>query len=68
MKTESSLITSRNSSIQRAIRLSEKLTAVLYASQDGDLAITMPQARALMAELEQRVHEFNAYDNALTTV
>lgn len=69
MKTESTLTSSRDAALKAAIKKCQTLLTKLSVMQDipttyGEF---MPSVRANLAELNQRVHEFNAYSNALLT-
>lgn len=56
--------------IKKANKLSADLVQHTYQLLKGDAdeaAKIMPKVRAKLAELNQRMHEFNAYSNCLTT-
>jgi len=68
MKTEKQLRTSAASACKKSISLAIGLAKDMNEiGTGGDPKKIMPSVRAQLAELNQRVHEFNAYDNSLTT-
>lgn len=68
MKSSLSLIRSRGASITKAERKAEIIKRELLAiKSDGSFELHMPKIRAALAELNQRVHEANAFNNSLTT-
>jgi hypothetical protein len=68
MKTQQSLERSIRSSIKKAILLCGEIQAELLRMEvSHDTALHMPVVRKELAELNQRIHEYNAYQNTLTT-
>lgn len=68
MKDQKSLQSSANASIQKAMNSAEDLFFLLQDIKNKKKdKKSMPKVRALLNELNQRVHEFNAYTNALET-
>lgn len=68
MKTETSTKRAANSALKKAIKSTASLHALLSNMGRSDFPEEgMPKARALVSEISQRVHEFNAYNNVITT-
>lgn len=69
MKTNRSLSKSVTASLRTAMCASAQIDVILTEIKRGGYTLQekMPKLRALLAELNQRVHEMNAYHNALTT-
>lgn len=70
MKTKENLAKSAAAALQQARRCAaqvERLAISLDSATPEYVSSTMPTLRAQLAELNQRVHEFNAYHNALHT-
>lgn len=69
MKSETSLRSAQDGALKQALEASDELSQTLDILWHDTKAAghQMPTVRALLAELNQRVHEFNAYHNALTT-
>lgn len=69
MKTEHSLSKSARSRLKQAINELEIMSSDLQSISLGflDPQQGMPGIRARLALITQCVHEFNAYNNALTT-
>lgn len=65
MKTQYDTEQAALGAIRQAIKKASQLTDVLFNLRDDRTknAETMPKVRAILAELNQRVHEFNAYNN-----
>lgn len=69
MKTPESLQQSMDGCIRSAKALNERIWRDLEAIRMGaDPKKFLPRLRKNSAEMEQRVHEFSAYSNALHTV
>lgn len=70
MKSESSLSKSADAAISRAIEevecLADDLNTIYLADAKVFKAV-MPRIRARLALATQRIHEYNAYQNALET-
>jgi hypothetical protein len=72
MKNEESLSKSANAALVKAQRLNVRIGARLEVLRKlkpdkGGYGDEMTKLRMDLAELNQRVHEYNAYINALTT-
>lgn len=68
MKTEFTTLKSAEGAQHTAIKKADELATLLTAiSNHGQVQEKMPKVRAVLAELNQRVHEFNAYVNVLET-
>jgi len=69
MQTEEQLLKAAKAALKQAVEITSELR-VAYASM---LTASVPprskmaKIRKLLAELNQRTHEFNAYHNAATT-
>lgn len=68
MKTQKSLTAARDAALDKAYYL---CLCIKYGIErleaDHDTAVHMPEIRRELAELNQRVHEYNAFHNTLTT-
>lgn len=68
MKTKQSLSKSARHRLLDAISHAAQIDLLLTEIKEGaDVAEQMPKIRAKLPLLNQAVHEFNAYHNALTT-
>jgi len=69
MKTQESLSKSADAALMQALRASVSLQKYLEHLSNAPWSTPemFPKVRTHLAELNQRVHEFNAYHNALTT-
>jgi len=71
MKTEKSLSKSADAAIKQTIKEAELFLDDLYdcqfANNQKELGESMPRARDRLSIITQRLHEFNAYKNALET-
>jgi len=70
MKTSKSLTASRDAAIKGALAAADFIYTNLSAwkeRQDRGLKTKMPSIRSALADLNQRIHEANAYDNSLNT-
>lgn len=73
MKTYQSTSKCANASMKQAIKVSKHLTMLLDSLNQtiqfssAKVPILMPKIRKELAELNQRVHEANAYYNVLDT-
>ncbi len=67
MKSQMSLKASSDAALDRALRKCQELEVAIIALHGDTPQKRMPRVRAILAELTQRVHEHNAYRNALET-
>jgi len=68
MKTQESLSKSAEAALKQALKSTESTHLLLLRIKNGaDPDVVITSIRLSLAELNQRVHEFNAYHNALTT-
>lgn len=66
MKNENQIRTSRDAALKQAKNCSLNVRDCLDILKKGKCpADVMPELRLQLAELNQRVHEFNAYHNCL---
>jgi hypothetical protein len=66
MKSEYSIQKSSDAALAKAIKDAKQLHDLLLNAQ-FDPGTKMPKIRALLNDINQRVHEFNAYCNVLIT-
>lgn len=68
MKTKKSIVASADASLKTSRKKCRELLACLEDIEAGaTIQDKMPKVRAVLSELTQRIHEFNAYNNAAET-
>lgn len=67
MKTQKDLEKSASASIKRSQAICRELSIKLERVKDLPKQDLLPEIRTLLAELNQRIHEYNAYTNVLET-
>lgn len=68
MKSKKSVVSSADSALDAARKKCDELTSRLENIHFGStVQDEMPKVRAILAELTQRIHEFNAYNNVTET-